>query len=198
MNYCGDIDKHCPPFTNLLYRSISQRFCLILFLKQQHLSNFVQRETKVYVVEKPASLHKTDFILCFSIFFYVHVAGFLPPLNDLPRCLPDQDIPAVQGYWLNGKWHSMLCRIPDFPKDMLHKCLRDKKVILHGDSTIGQWYKDFNSVLKADKPKALSSNGRGRGHLKPVQKIYRSLNLTVAYTISIRNELGATSMVART
>ena len=150
---------------------------------------------------KKYTLSKTCFFLSNLFFFlsqFFYTAGFLPPLNDLPRCLPDQEIPAVQGYWLNGKWHSMLCRIPDFPKDMLHKCLRDKKVILHGDSTIGQWYKDFNSVLKADKPKALSSNGRGRGHLKPVQKIYRSLNLTVAYTISIRNELGATSMVART
>ncbi|XP_033646183.1 NXPE family member 1-like [Asterias rubens] len=95
-------------------------------------------------------------------------AGFLPPLNDLPRCLPDQDIPAVQGYWLNGKWHSMLCRIPDFPKDMLHKCLRDKKVILHGDSTIGQWYKDFNSYrsLYYFHPERVGSDIYGRKDMK--------------------------------
>ncbi|XP_033640967.1 NXPE family member 4-like [Asterias rubens] len=105
--------------------------------------------------------------------------GFLPALDDLPRCLPDQEIPAVQGYWLNGKWHSMLCRLPDFPKDMLRKCLRGKTVLLHGDSTTGQWYKEFYKALQVGRPVEQISNKKGE--LKPVQSFFRSMDLTLAY-----------------
>ncbi|XP_071805586.1 NXPE family member 4-like [Asterias amurensis] len=106
-------------------------------------------------------------------------AGFLPPLEDLPRCLPDQEIPAVQGYWLNGTWHSMLCRMPDFPMDVLRKCLHGKTLLLHGDSTTRQWFEEFHKVLPAGERIEKTTNKPGE--LKPTQSLIVSTNLTIYF-----------------
>ncbi|XP_022093749.1 NXPE family member 4-like [Acanthaster planci] len=61
-----------------------------------------------------------------------------PPL---PRCLPDMQLPVSQGFWLEDKWHSLLCDIKDWTeKSNLTSCLRGKTVLLFGDSTTRQWF----------------------------------------------------------
>ena len=66
----------------------------------------------------------------------------------LPQCQPDQELPISLGYWLENHWHSLLCEITDWTeKSRLTSCLRNKKLLLLGDSTTRQWLVGIHDLL---------------------------------------------------
>ena len=46
---------------------------------------------------------------------------------------------TLTGFFYNNKWFPQYCTIPE--KMNIRKCLKDKRLILFGDSTIRHWYK---------------------------------------------------------
>ncbi|XP_022093723.1 NXPE family member 3-like [Acanthaster planci] len=97
--------------------------------------------------------------------------------STLPQCLPDQELPLSHGYWLNGRWHSLLCLITDWTtRPKLTSCLRNKNLILLGDSTTRQWFLGIHNLLGIEferTPADRQFNWR---------RSYRELNTTLAYT----------------
>ncbi|KAL6475901.1 hypothetical protein MHYP_G00144000 [Metynnis hypsauchen] len=57
------------------------------------------------------------------------------------KCVPGLDTPSPAGFYLNDKWTSLMCRTQSFAKaNEIATCLKDKQVLMMGDSTLRQWY----------------------------------------------------------
>ncbi|XP_036445307.1 NXPE family member 3-like isoform X2 [Colossoma macropomum] len=57
------------------------------------------------------------------------------------KCVPGLDAPSPAGFYLNDKWTSLMCHAQSFPTaNQIAICLKDKQVLMMGDSTLRQWY----------------------------------------------------------
>ncbi|XP_019622920.1 PREDICTED: NXPE family member 3-like [Branchiostoma belcheri] len=84
--------------------------------------------------------------------------GMVP--KGLPKCGLHLPEPASEGYWYNGTWFSLRCRVQQgFDREAAVRCLRNKTIYLQGDSTLRQWYseiaRDINTVDNPNKDKFL-------------------------------------------
>ncbi|XP_078666810.1 uncharacterized protein LOC144908817 [Branchiostoma floridae x Branchiostoma belcheri] len=84
--------------------------------------------------------------------------GMVP--KGLPKCGLHVPEPASEGYWYNGTWFSLRCRVQQgFDREAAVRCLRNKTIYLQGDSTLRQWYseiaRDINTVDNPNKDKFL-------------------------------------------
>ncbi|XP_038050441.1 NXPE family member 4-like [Patiria miniata] len=70
----------------------------------------------------------------------VNISG--PPSASTPviqGCHTEQQI--SDGYWLENKWYSLICENKDWTeKSTLTSCLRNKQLLMYGDSTSRQWF----------------------------------------------------------
>ncbi|XP_033638087.1 NXPE family member 3-like [Asterias rubens] len=95
----------------------------------------------------------------------------------LLRCLPDEKLPPSHGYWIEDHWISLICSITDWTSlGKLSSCLRNKNLILLGDSTTRQWFVLIHRLL-------LSPFNRGKNEKNFTWRRYhRSLNATILFT----------------
>ncbi|XP_070535088.1 NXPE family member 3-like [Ptychodera flava] len=57
----------------------------------------------------------------------------------LPKCGPDMPVPLSDGFWSSRKtYSSLVCRARQWSVEDLKRCLAGRKIILFGDSTLGQ------------------------------------------------------------
>ncbi|KAL7849887.1 hypothetical protein SRHO_G00192360 [Serrasalmus rhombeus] len=56
-------------------------------------------------------------------------------------CAPGLDTPLPAGFYLHDNWMSLMCRTQSFhTANQIAACLKDKQVLMMGDSTLRQWY----------------------------------------------------------
>ncbi|XP_035689128.1 NXPE family member 3-like isoform X1 [Branchiostoma floridae] len=74
--------------------------------------------------------------------------------KSLPQCGARLPEPASEGYWYNGTWYSLRCRVQrGFDRQAAIRCLRNKNIYLQGDSTLRQWYSDLAKTINTvDNP----------------------------------------------
>uniref|UniRef100_A0AAR2IJ00 NXPE C-terminal domain-containing protein n=1 Tax=Pygocentrus nattereri TaxID=42514 RepID=A0AAR2IJ00_PYGNA len=65
--------------------------------------------------------------------------------NHLPcmnvTCVPGLDTPSPAGFYLHDNWTSLMCHTQSFHTiKQTVACLKDKQVLMMGDSTLRQWY----------------------------------------------------------
>ncbi|KAI8518887.1 Neurexophilin [Branchiostoma belcheri] len=69
----------------------------------------------------------------------------------LPKCGLHLPEPASEGYWYNGKWYSLRCRVQQgFDREAAIRCLRNKTIYLQGDSTLRQWYSEIARTINTE------------------------------------------------
>ncbi|XP_072550511.1 NXPE family member 3-like [Salminus brasiliensis] len=57
------------------------------------------------------------------------------------KCVPGLGTPSPAGFYLQDRWTSLLCNAQSFPlANQITACLKDKQVLMMGDSTLRQWY----------------------------------------------------------
>ncbi|KAL7861080.1 hypothetical protein AOLI_G00174290 [Acnodon oligacanthus] len=57
------------------------------------------------------------------------------------KCVPGLDMPSPVGFYLNDKWTSLMCHAQSFhTASEIARCMKDKQVLMMGDSTLRQWY----------------------------------------------------------
>ncbi|XP_066269682.1 NXPE family member 1-like [Branchiostoma lanceolatum] len=70
----------------------------------------------------------------------------------LPQCGPRLPEPASEGYWYNGTWYSLRCRVQrGFDREAAIRCLRNKNIYLQGDSTLRQWYSELAKTINTEE-----------------------------------------------
>ncbi|XP_036445132.1 NXPE family member 3-like isoform X2 [Colossoma macropomum] len=57
------------------------------------------------------------------------------------KCVPGLDTPSPAGFYLHDNWTSLMCHTQSFrTANQTVACLKDKQVLMMGDSTLRQWY----------------------------------------------------------
>ncbi|XP_017560842.1 NXPE family member 3-like [Pygocentrus nattereri] len=57
------------------------------------------------------------------------------------KCVPGLDTPSPAGFYLHDTWTSLMCHAQSFPTaNQIASCLKDKQVLMMGDSTLRQWF----------------------------------------------------------
>eukprot|EP00058_Branchiostoma_floridae_P009471 XP_002594959.1 hypothetical protein BRAFLDRAFT_244532 [Branchiostoma floridae] len=86
-----------------------------------------------------------------SVPIHVHPpAGRMPSPADLKVCPGNESsslTPGTQGHWSRGVWKSSICNVRVFKTTDVQRCLANKVVYLHGDSTVRQWYERLQAIL---------------------------------------------------
>ncbi|XP_036404487.1 NXPE family member 3-like [Megalops cyprinoides] len=126
------------------------------------------------------------------------VPGSDPVIDVLPKgtakrevreCEPGLDTPVPAGFYFQDQWTSLLCRSQAFPTgDLLASCLRDKQVLMMGDSTLRQWF----SYLTSTVPTLKSLNLHTSAKSGPLQAVDPENNIVLvwrAHGLPLRTDL---------
>uniref|UniRef100_A0A8B9K816 NXPE C-terminal domain-containing protein n=2 Tax=Astyanax mexicanus TaxID=7994 RepID=A0A8B9K816_ASTMX len=71
----------------------------------------------------------------------VSVSHHEPVLGEGVKCVPGLGTPSPAGFYLQNKWTSLLCHAQSFRSaNQIAACLKDKQMLMMGDSTLRQWY----------------------------------------------------------
>ncbi|XP_036445342.1 NXPE family member 3-like [Colossoma macropomum] len=63
------------------------------------------------------------------------------PKLRIVKCVPGLDTPSPVGFYLHDNWTSLMCHAQSFPTaNQIARCLKDKQVLMMGDSTLRQWF----------------------------------------------------------
>ncbi|XP_078692660.1 NXPE family member 3-like [Branchiostoma floridae x Branchiostoma belcheri] len=74
--------------------------------------------------------------------------------NRRPECPGSTPGALTQGFWFYDSWKSSVCRVRNFTRTSMRRCLANKRVYLQGDSTVRQWF-------------LWLAEGHSKGSLKP-------------------------------
>ncbi|XP_040186359.1 NXPE family member 1-like isoform X1 [Rana temporaria] len=70
-------------------------------------------------------------------------------MNGTSKCQIGTSLPFPSGYFLKNQWFPSYCNLSSFePLLNINKCLAGKMIYLLGDSTIRQWLRFFQKVMK--------------------------------------------------
>lgn len=77
------------------------------------------------------------------------------------KCVPGLGTPSPAGFYLQNKWTSLLCNAQSFPTaERIATCLKDKQVLMMGDSTLRQWYEYMLSQVPTLKQLNLHTSAK--------------------------------------
>ncbi|KAI4888373.1 hypothetical protein NFI96_010906 [Prochilodus magdalenae] len=64
------------------------------------------------------------------------------------KCVPGLDTPTPAGFYMKDVWTSFMCHSQSFPTPaQISTCLKDKQVLMMGDSTLRQWFEYLLKVV---------------------------------------------------
>ncbi|KAK6299144.1 hypothetical protein J4Q44_G00306540 [Coregonus suidteri] len=64
------------------------------------------------------------------------------------KCRPGLHTPVPSGFYLQDRWTSMVCDSKSFPSaKLISGCLKDKQILMMGDSTLRQWLEYLEKTL---------------------------------------------------
>ncbi|KAG7465345.1 hypothetical protein MATL_G00175470 [Megalops atlanticus] len=110
-------------------------------------------------------------------------------IRETRKCEPGLDTPVPAGFYFQDRWTSLLCRSQAFPTaDLLASCLRDKQVLMMGDSTLRQWYSYLTSTVPTLKQLNLHTSAKS-GPLQAVDPENNILLVWRAHGLPLRTDL---------
>ena len=106
----------------------------------------------------------------------------------LPSCKPDNPSPASHGYWIRKddklppKWVSLICRTTQWRNvTRVQQCLRNKKLLLMGDSTTRQWVENLPALLYGNHQLDLGKLADVSKLPRVASQYYEAINLSVNF-----------------
>lgn len=79
----------------------------------------------------------------------VSVSRHDPVSGGSVKCVPGLGTPSPAGFYLQNRWTSLLCHAQSFPSaNTITACLKDKQILMMGDSTLRQWYEYLLSQVQ--------------------------------------------------
>uniref|UniRef100_A0AAY4C7R0 NXPE C-terminal domain-containing protein n=1 Tax=Denticeps clupeoides TaxID=299321 RepID=A0AAY4C7R0_9TELE len=71
----------------------------------------------------------------------VNVLQNISKTSKTNKCLPGLETPVPAGFYFQDKWTSLLCKTQSFTSaDQVSACIKDKQILMMGDSTLRQWF----------------------------------------------------------
>ncbi|XP_066497983.1 NXPE family member 3-like [Hoplias malabaricus] len=76
-------------------------------------------------------------------------------------CVPGLHTPSPAGFYLNDRWTSLMCNVQPFRSaQQIAACLKDKQILMMGDSTLRQWYEYLLETVPTLKPLNLFTSSK--------------------------------------
>ena len=98
----------------------------------------------------------------------------------LPTCYPDQPTAISHGYWMKDVWKSSICKTTQWTSvSHVQICLRNKQLLLLGDSTVRQWAEYIPVLLNATGARPRNATDNTEYH--HFHREYQDINLTVSF-----------------
>ncbi|XP_019625433.1 PREDICTED: NXPE family member 3-like, partial [Branchiostoma belcheri] len=114
-----------------------------------------------------------------KVCIFCHFADILQEY--LPLCSPRLLEKGTDGYWYNGKWNLLRCRLNEYlPTLSTYKCLRHKTFFIVGDSTARQYYAFLIKLVQ-------DINVQLPDAIREWEKIHKSINIQFHFHTFPRN-----------
>ncbi|KAL7861079.1 hypothetical protein AOLI_G00174280 [Acnodon oligacanthus] len=106
------------------------------------------------------------------------------------------DTPSPAGFYLHDNWMSLMCRTQSFPTAIQTvACLKDKQVLMMGDSTLRQWYEHLLKTVPTLKQLNLFTSAKKSGPFEAVdignniRLVWRAHGLPIRTSLTPRADL---------
>ncbi|KAL0994911.1 hypothetical protein UPYG_G00129190 [Umbra pygmaea] len=102
------------------------------------------------------------------------------------KCHPGLNTSVPAGFYLQDHWTSLVCDSKSFPSaKLVSECLKDKHILMMGDSTLRQWFEYLDTSVPTLKRLNLFTSGQS-GPLEMVDPQFNTRIIWRAHGIPIR------------
>lgn len=107
-------------------------------------------------------------------------------LGSQTKCKPGLQTPVPAGFYLRDAWTSLVCNARQFTTaEAVSTCLKDKQILMMGDSTLRQWFEYLENAVPSLKRLNLHTSGQS-GPLELVDLQSNTLIIWRAHGLPLR------------